>query len=233
MQKIMMPTLAVLTLLVLAGCSGSTSAGNSSSSSSRKSSSSSSSASSVSLESARKSDAAIALSKDMRKLWSDHVFWTREYVIAAVAGTPDTQAIASRLLKNQDDIGNAIVPYYGRDAGTQLANLLRQHILIAVDLVNAAKANDQTKLNDADTRWSANARDIAAFLGSANTNWPEQQMVDMLNNHLRLTKDEAVARLQGDWSGSISKFDAIYPQALEMADGLTDGIIQQFPQKFQ
>jgi hypothetical protein len=47
----------------------------------------------------------VELREAMRKLWSDHVFWTREYVIAAVDGTPDAQAAAARLLKNQEDIG--------------------------------------------------------------------------------------------------------------------------------
>ena len=68
------------------------------------------------------------------------------------------------MLKNQEDIGNAIVPYYGAAAGQQLTDLLKQHILIAVDLVSAAKAGDQAKQNDADRRWHANAADLATFL---------------------------------------------------------------------
>jgi hypothetical protein len=43
-------------------------------------------------------------------------------------------AASKRLLKNQEDIGNAIVPYYGAAAGTKLTDLLKQPILIAVDL---------------------------------------------------------------------------------------------------
>ena len=37
----------------------------------------------------------------LRKLWSDHVIWTREYIVAAVAGTPDASAAATRLLSNR------------------------------------------------------------------------------------------------------------------------------------
>src|SRR6266513_4344187 len=100
----------------------------------------------------------------MRKLWSDHVFWTRLYIISALAGDASAQTAANRLLRNQEDIGNAIVPYYGAAAGTQLTNLLKQHILIAVDLVTAAKAGDQAKVADADSRWHSNANGIATFL---------------------------------------------------------------------
>ncbi len=36
-------------------------------------------------------DAADELRQDMRKLWTDHVVWTREYIIAAVADQPGAQ----------------------------------------------------------------------------------------------------------------------------------------------
>src|SRR5438270_13614967 len=74
----------------------------------------------------------------LRRLWADHVAWTRQYIVAALAGAPDAQAAAGRLLANQEDIGHAIVPFYGEEAGAELTTLLKDHILIAVDLVDAA-----------------------------------------------------------------------------------------------
>ncbi len=173
-----------------------------------------------------------ALNQGMRKLWSDHVFWTRNYIIAAVDGTADAKPVADRLLKNQDDIGHAVAAYYGTDAGNKLAGLLRQHILIAVDVVSAAKANDQAKLKDADARWHANAADLATFLSSANPNWPRQAVLDMLNQHLALTTREAVDRLQKNYTDDVTNFDAIYNQSMMMADTLSSGIVKQFPNKF-
>jgi hypothetical protein len=173
------------------------------------------------------------LSKAMRDLWADHVIWTRNYIIAAASDSPDAQAAATRLLANQDEIGRAIVPYYGEAAGTKLAALLRDHILIAVDLVAAAKANDQTKLKAADQRWHANAADIAGFLSGANPNWPRDAVLSMMNEHLALTTQEAVARLQKNWSGDVATFDKIFDQAMMMADALTDGIVKQFPERFR
>jgi hypothetical protein len=167
----------------------------------------------------------------MRKLWSDHVIWTRQYIVAAALGDPSADAASKRLLKNQEDIGNAIVPYYGAAAGTKLTDLLKQHILIAVDLVAAAKAGDAAKQADADKRWHDNAAEIATFLSGANSNWPRQTLVDMLNNHLSLTTREATARLKKDWDDDVAAFDAIYGQAMMMADALTDGIAKQFPSK--
>ena len=168
----------------------------------------------------------------MRKLWSDHVIWTRQYIIAAVAGTPDVDAAAARLLRNQEDIGEAIVPFYGEAAGSRLTELLKAHIMIAVDLVAAAKSGDQAAFATHDGRWTANIGEIAAFLAGANPNWPEKDVLDLLALHLKLTKDETVARITGDWEADIKAFDDIFTEILVVADTLHDGLAAQFPDRF-
>lgn len=173
----------------------------------------------------------LALKTGMRKLWSEHVLWTRQYIVDAAAGLPSADATSKRLLRNQEDIGNAIAPYYGSAAGAKLTDLLKQHILIAVDVVAAAKAGDNTKLADADKRWHDNAADLATFLSSANPNWPKQALLSMLNEHLALTTQEATARLQQRWDDDIAAFDKVFSQAMMMADALSDGIAKQFPGK--
>src|SRR4051812_15001708 len=64
----------------------------------------------------------------MRELWGDHIVYTRNFIVSASAALPDTSEVLQRLLRNQDEIGEAIKPYYGDAAGTQLASLLRNHI---------------------------------------------------------------------------------------------------------
>ncbi len=170
----------------------------------------------------------------MRKLWEDHITWTRVFIISAAADLPDRDAATQRLLQNQVDIGNAIKPYYGEAAGNQLTALLKDHILISADVVAAAKANDQAKLADANRRWTANADQIADFLNKANPqNWPQAEMRQMMHDHLRLTTNEAVARLHGDWAGDVKAYDDVHQQILLMADMLSEGIIKQFPNKFR
>jgi plastocyanin len=169
----------------------------------------------------------------MRKLWEDHVTWTRMFIVSAAANAPDKDAVTKRLLQNQTDIGNAIKPYYGNDAGDKLASLLRDHILIAADVVTAAKASDQAKLGSANSRWFTNADDISRFLSDANPrNWPYDDVRKHMHEHLKLTTDEAVAQLKGDWAGSIRLYDQVHVQALGMADLLASGIMDQFANKF-
>ena len=169
----------------------------------------------------------------MRQLWEEHLVYTRNYIISALANLPDGDAVAARLLKNQDDIGAAIKPYYGDAAGKKLSALLRDHILIATEVVGAAKAGDKQKLGNAQKKWSANGNDIAAFLSAANPNWPRKDLEAMLQKHLELTTGEVVGRLTKDWALDIRSYDAGHAHMLMFADMLTDGIARQFPDKFK
>lgn len=175
----------------------------------------------------------VALREAMRKLWSDHVFWTREYVVAAIDGPEGVaQAAAGRLMKNQEDIGNAVATYYGTGAGSQLTSLLKEHIQIAVELVGAAKAGDQAKVQQTSVRWTQNADAIAGFLSRANPNWPRQALAAAMHMHLDTTTQEVTARLHKDYSADVAAFDAVYLHILDMSDVLADGIVKQFPDRF-
>lgn len=178
------------------------------------------------------SDLTFSLYRAMQRLWTDHVVWTRQYVIAAVDDRPEAEAAATRLLKNQEDIGGAIVPFYGEDAGARLTDLLKQHILIAVDLVAAAKSGDTEQFATHNKRWDDNAAEIAEFLSTANSFWPQKVVVDLLSLHLKLTKDEAVARLEKDYEKDAAIFDQILTEILTLADALSEGLIKQFPDRF-
>jgi len=176
----------------------------------------------------------LALRQDMRKLWEDHITWTRLAIISLTTDSRDTQATVGRLLRNQTDIGNAIKPYYGSAAGDLLTRQLRSHILIAADVVAAAKAGDQAKLADAQERWTANADQIAATLASVNPRyWKLGTMKAEMHMHLKLTTAEVVDRLQGKWAADVAAYDKVHRHILHMSDMLTDGIVKQFAARFR
>ena len=172
----------------------------------------------------------------MRKLWQDHVVWTRQFIVSAAteSGTlADIGPTTDRLLANQTDIGNALKPFYGDVAGEQVTALLRDHILTAAELVAAAKAGDTSAADAASSAWYQNADDIATALNGLNPkHWPLDEMKAHMKDHLDLTLNEAVARLQGRYVDDIAAYDEIHVQILGMADMLSDGIIAQFPSQF-
>jgi hypothetical protein len=165
----------------------------------------------------------------MRMLWEDHITYTRNYIISALADLPDINAVASRLLRNQDDIGDAIGSYHGAEAGKKLAALLRDHILIATEVVKAAKADSKDELTAAQKKWSSNGKDIAAFLGAANPHWPRREMEQMLQKHLDLTTGEAVGRLTKDWAADIRSYDRGHQHMLMLLTCCRRGSPSNFP----
>ena len=145
----------------------------------------------------------------------------------------DADATAARLLRNQEDIGNAVAQFYGKDAGKELTKLLKEHIMIAVELVAAAKAEDTKAFARHDKRWLQNVDEIADFLADANPHLPAKDVKDLLHLHLELTKQETEAYLKHEWKRAIGLVDDIVTEILNLADAITAAIVKQFPERFE
>jgi hypothetical protein len=177
--------------------------------------------------------AQVAFHDQMRKLWEDHVTWTRLAIVTFADGSAGFGATATRLLQNQTDIGNAIAPFYGDAAGQQLSALLHDHITIAVQLLQDAKAGDTTAVAADQASWYDNANQIADFLSAANPRfWPDDVMRAAMKEHLDQTLAEAQDELAGHYTASVTDYEAIHLHILAMADLLSSGIMRQFPKKF-
>jgi hypothetical protein len=181
-----------------------------------------------------RSASAVEFRNDMRALWEDHIVWTRLFIVSFAADSPDLGPTTDRLLANQDDLGDAIKPFYGDAAGEQLTQLLREHILGAAALLEAAKSGDATAFEQARVARYANGEAISQFLASANPrNWPLSETSHHMVMHLDLTLEEAAARLGGAFAADIAAYDKVHAAILEMADFLSLGIIHQFPAQFR
>ncbi len=170
----------------------------------------------------------VQLSNTFRRLWTEHVLWTRFFIVSTAFDLPDLEFVTRRLLQNPVDFARVFLPLYGPQIAARFEQLFTEHLLIAAQLVNAAKAGDAQEVEIQRRRWYANAEDIARFLGAINPFWSECEWRELLFDHLRMTEDEAVQILTGQYEQSIKEFDAIQAEALEMADVMTRGIIEQF-----
>ncbi|AIQ77060.1 glycosyltransferase [Paenibacillus odorifer] len=174
----------------------------------------------------------IELKDNLRKLWIDHVVWTKNYIVSAFADSEDKEKVLARLLQNQQDIGDAFKPYYGEAVGDKVAQLLREHILIAGKVLDAVKAGNQADVEKYNKEWYTNADDIAKFLSSQNPKYSYEQLKEMLHEHLELITDDVTARVKKDWDAEIVAFDKGLEHMIMFADILTEGLIKQFPDKF-
>lgn len=164
----------------------------------------------------------------MRRLWIEHVLWTRFFILSAIFNLPDLESVTERLLQNPVDFADILRPFYGEQTALQFKRLFEDHLLIAAQLVNAAKAGNRAEIDEQRTIWYANAEDIADFLNSVNPFWSECEWKILLFDHLRMTEDDVNLILTCRYEKSITEYDAIQAEALKIADVMTCGIIRQF-----
>jgi hypothetical protein len=175
----------------------------------------------------------LAYHDEWRKLWEDHITWTRVVIIGILDELPGTNTYVERLLQNYEDMEDALAPYYGDDAEV-LGDLIKDHLVIAADLLTAANNGDAAGLEAARVRWYANAHDIAVQMSEMNPQfWPLQETEAMWVEHLDATLLEATTHLSGDFAGEVAAYDQVHDLALEMADFMSNGVMQQFPDKFK
>lgn len=175
----------------------------------------------------------LKLRTDMRFLWSQHMEWTYAAVTSFYTTTRNYDATAARLLQNQEDIGNAIKPYYGEEAGNALTKLLKAHIISVVEIMTDAKRGDQDKLKVAIEKSYENAQAIGDFLANANKYWPKDFVRDMLKTHIDQTLVYATAIQHDDFASGINSYGEAEKHMMMLADALSNGIIAAFPDKFK
>lgn len=180
------------------------------------------------------SQSGVSFENKFRRLWMDHVLWTSNYITSATtASAEDQQQVLARLLKNQEDIGNAIKPVYGVKAGNHLTELLKEHIVIAGKIVDAAKSGNNTLVNQLNKDWNKNADDIAAFLSGANPYLKKEDLKNMLYMHLKLVSNDLSASLNKDWNARIISIDDGITHIILMSDTISKAVVKQFPDKFK
>ncbi|MFJ8512501.1 hypothetical protein [Lysinibacillus xylanilyticus] len=163
-----------------------------------------------------------------RILWMEHVNWTRMTIISIVFGLPDLPFVQERLLQNATDLGNCLRPFYGDQIADRYAELIKEHLLIAAQLVTAAAKGDTATADAKEKEWYSNADDIAVFLNQINPYLSVEEVQKMFYTHLALTKKEAVTMIQKNYQEDIQVFDDIEAEALAMSDMIASAIVMQF-----
>lgn len=174
----------------------------------------------------------VELMNNMRKLWEQHIKWTREFIISAVTPIDDTKLVEARLLQNPEDFAMLLKPFYGEEISNKFKDLLTEHLAIAGKLVVALNNGDTKNAEMLNKEWYKNADDIARFLASINPHYNYITMKEMWFEHLNLTATEAVERINKNYAKDIMQYDLIENSALNMADYMSSGIIKQFKSKF-
>ena len=169
----------------------------------------------------------------LRDLWVEHVFWSRNYVIASAAGNQAGQKVATeQAIANARSISGAIASFYGKPAGDQMLNLLADHWGAVKDYSDATFTKNAKGQQNATGKLVANAKQIAEFLAKANPNLPEATLVALLSAHGAHHIAQIQQLASGDYAGEAKTWAAMRTHMFTIADALADGLAKQFHDKF-
>lgn len=181
------------------------------------------------IDKAQLSQNEVRLLSTLRRLWNEHVLWTRAFILSTALELGDLHVVTERLLRNSADFANVFRPMYGDEAAKEFESLMAEHLLTVAQIVSVNKAGDRKAIEEQREKWYANADAIADFLSEINPYWEKTVWKQMLYIHLNRTEYEIMQLLTGQYKNSIAQYDGIQDQALNMADNLAYGIMEQFP----
>lgn len=166
----------------------------------------------------------INLAMDMRSVWEQHVWWTRNLLISIIDSLSDKDIVEKRLLQNPSDIARIYGKFYGPAVEQKIAQLFTQHLQIGGQIMQAAKEGQSNKVATLEKQWKQNADAIADYLSFVVRKYDMETVRKMLYTHLDLTTSQVVNRLARNHVAEVQTFDQIEREALMMADYFAKGI---------
>ena len=86
------------------------------------------------------------------KKLTEHAVYTMWFIVSAIEKTENSNLIANRLMKNQQDIGNYIKPMIGVQNANTLIRLLKEHISAASNTVTQLLTGTKQDFKQADIK---------------------------------------------------------------------------------
>ena len=168
----------------------------------------------------------------LRDLWTGHIFWLRSYVVAShYEDAAAADAADAKTVENARAIADAIVPFYGPEAGNKLFGLLAGHYRAVKDYMKARFAGGKGEA--ATKNLTANAAEIAAFLSGANPHLPRETVLTLLLAHGGHHIQQINVIEKGDFSSEAASWDAMLAHMHQISDALAGALARQFPDKVE
>ncbi len=146
------------------------------------------------------------LYSDSKNLWNEHLCYTRNAIVSLLNGTKDIDAVSDRLMTNQEEIAELLFPYYDRNDVEAFTAVLKEHVVLAVALVNKMKAKEAT--DEATKALYDNGDKMLTWMENENSYyWSRIITQPLWNDHLKHTIDEVTNRMKEDWVADIQSFD--------------------------
>lgn len=172
------------------------------------------------------------LKNEMLRLWIDNAIWTRQSILCLTDKLPGTQESLYRLLINQENMGRIFTKYYGKTAGDEFCELISSNTSLTIRIIREKSIRSTNELDQIEKRMVYNVKKTAAYLANINPNWEKAELEKLFLLQLELFEKQVEARISGNYVKDIEIMDKIISESYYLADVLSEGIIKQFPGRF-
>lgn len=169
----------------------------------------------------------LELNNDMRKAWAEHAFWTMIYQNSLFNDLADVDDVLMRLMQSPEDIAEVFENFYSGAIINQLTRLFMEHVRLAGEIMVSTRDNTP-ETEQLERQWYQNAENIARLLSNANSEYSYEELLQMLTRHLDMLKRQMLTAVNREYENGIRLFDENLNQLMELADYLTEGLIEQF-----
>lgn len=168
----------------------------------------------------------VAYENKMRLLWESQAFWLRNYLISI----PSSEKSLNALLANQDAIGNSIKPYFDNTTGDKLSAMLKTHMLMTVDLINASRNGRRTKtMLD---QWYTSGDELISYVSSLNPEIDKKLSSQLWREFQGSVLNEIDAYTRKDVNAESDAFVVSFNHISLFSDSLSLAFEKQFPEQF-
>jgi hypothetical protein len=174
----------------------------------------------------------VELRLEMQHLWETHVRDLNDLIGAEINDDPNVAAILDKSLEHVALMAASLAPFYGQDAANSMDQLLRQHEMALYDYVVAAEAGDQAGMQAALADSAQVNSQIAECLSSLNPNWPFDAVKAMFDQHANDAVNVTQLMVAQNFMAALDALDAAVEHARMTADVMSDGLVAQFPERF-
>ncbi len=168
----------------------------------------------------------------MKKAWLQKGFWTHILLVSVIEQLKDENEVTKRIMENPLDLESIYSRYYDSTVDVRISELFKQHLDIVKKYIESLVYKNEEEANRLSQQLYSNADDVAYFISAINPYIDQKKLKNMLYEHIDLIKKQIAARIDGDYTSEIAIYDLGEQQAVELANELSNAIIQQFPDKF-
>lgn len=163
----------------------------------------------------------------MRKLWNDHIVWTRQYMISEMNNLPDKEAVLTRLRANARSISEEMSELHPSVDEQTMVSMLDSTVLFVTKLIFETNVGG-TRTGAYETKevLMKLMDRMALYLNSVNEGWKLPEMKMLLQGYLNETHNEILARKNQIWDADIAAYDRLNNHVLKIADAFASGTIQ-------